>query len=174
MGYLPSIKHHPGLYQIFPATHLNNLHPLPTRQASNGNGLDNPEPMSGTSILEAPWTGSAPRVNSTVVLQPVTAILMTLHVGVCLGEARRWHRIYATVFPGSDPPRSQYLDKGCGKAVSMTRDFWRAKGQCSVSKFLESRKMLGEQEVENDAQDELCKLVLEDTLQEIVKRHGGS
>lgn len=91
---------------------------------------------------------------------------------VYLGEAKRWRRIYATVFPTSDRSPSPYLDKGCGKAVSMARDYWAAKGQRSVSKFLESRKLLGDDEDEENAQEALCKLVLEDVLREIVRRYG--
>ncbi|RSL81157.1 hypothetical protein CEP51_006053 [Fusarium floridanum] len=91
------------------------------------------------------------------------------------GEAKRWRRIYATVFPNSDRSASPYLDKGCGKAVSMARDYWAAKGRRSVARFLESRQLLGnDYEDEEDAQDALCKLVLEDVLREIVRRYGRS
>ncbi|RMJ11432.1 hypothetical protein CDV36_008939 [Fusarium kuroshium] len=90
------------------------------------------------------------------------------------GEARRWRRIYATVFPNSDRSASPYLDKGCGKAVSMARDYWATKGRRSVARFLESRQLLGDYEDEEDAQDALCKLVLDDVLREIVRRYGRS
>lgn len=92
---------------------------------------------------------------------------------VYLGEARRWRRIYATVFPNSNSCPSPYLDRGCGKAVSMARDYWAARGRRSVSRFLESRKLLNGDEDE-DAQDALCKLVLEDVLREMVGRYGRS
>ncbi|KAJ4327147.1 hypothetical protein N0V84_002409 [Fusarium piperis] len=93
---------------------------------------------------------------------------------VYLGEAKRWRRIHATVLPNSERSPCPYLDRGCGKAVSMARDYWAAKGRRSVSRFLESRRLIGEDEDEEDAQDALCKLALEDVLREIVGRYGRS
>ncbi|RSL45793.1 hypothetical protein CEP51_016027 [Fusarium floridanum] len=92
---------------------------------------------------------------------------------VYLGEAKRWRHIYATVFPNSDPPRSPYLDRGCGKAVSMARDYWRANGRPCVSQFLDRGELLSEEE-EGDrvAEDALCKLTLEDMLHVLVRRYG--
>ncbi|KAM0438713.1 hypothetical protein ACHAPT_001470 [Fusarium lateritium] len=89
---------------------------------------------------------------------------------VYLGEAKRWRRMYATVFPNSDVPRSPYLDRGCGKAISMARDYWRAKGRRCVSKFLESRGLL--EAGDEDAQDALCELALEDVLRVVARRSG--
>ncbi|KAF5702606.1 hypothetical protein FGLOB1_9496 [Fusarium globosum] len=54
-----------------------------------------------------------------------------------LGEARRWRRLWSTVFPGSEQPRSPYLDRDEGLKISMMRDFWIANGQTLASGFLE-------------------------------------
>lgn len=43
---------------------------------------------------------------------------------VHLGEALRWQRIWATVFPHTPSNHSPYLHQGVGKAVSMARDYW--------------------------------------------------
>ncbi|KAF5573390.1 hypothetical protein FPANT_12403 [Fusarium pseudoanthophilum] len=53
-----------------------------------------------------------------------------------LGEARRWRRLWSTVFPGREQPRSPYLDRNEGLRVSMVRDFWTVEGQEVVSGFL--------------------------------------
>jgi hypothetical protein len=53
-----------------------------------------------------------------------------------LGEARRWRRIWSTVFPGREQPRSPYLEQDEGLKVSMVRDFWTVEGQEVVSGFL--------------------------------------
>ncbi|KAF4981143.1 hypothetical protein FDECE_17741 [Fusarium decemcellulare] len=89
-----------------------------------------------------------------------------------LGEKRRWRRIWSTVFPGSEPPRSPYLDQGCGLAVSMARDFWDMYGQQCVLEFLESRDLLDEDD--ERAHDALCKLALEDLLDGIIKEHEST
>jgi hypothetical protein len=86
-----------------------------------------------------------------------------------LGEAKRWRRIYATVFPNSDPPHSPYLDRGCGKAVSMARDYWRANGRHYVCQFLERGE---EDESDRAAEDALCGLTQEDMVRAIVRRYG--
>ncbi|RSL83439.1 hypothetical protein CDV31_016830 [Fusarium ambrosium] len=86
-----------------------------------------------------------------------------------LGEAKRWRRIYATAFPNSDLPRSPYLDRGCGKAVSMARDFWRVNGRLCVSQFLERSGFIGgEDERDRLAEEALCNLALEDMVRVIV------
>ncbi|KAF5562980.1 hypothetical protein FPHYL_5405 [Fusarium phyllophilum] len=54
-----------------------------------------------------------------------------------LGEARRWRRLWSTVFPGREQPRSPYLDHNEGLKVSMVRDFWIFDGRKVVSGFLE-------------------------------------
>ncbi|KAJ3453558.1 hypothetical protein MRS44_017805 [Fusarium solani] len=93
---------------------------------------------------------------------------------IYLGETKRWQRIYATAFPKSDPAYSPYLDRGCGKAVSMARDYWRANGRLCVCQFLERGMTLGEEEEGRDrvAEDALCKLALEDMLCVIAQRYG--
>ncbi|KAJ4178430.1 hypothetical protein NW767_014861 [Fusarium falciforme] len=92
---------------------------------------------------------------------------------IYLGEAGRWRCIYATAFPKSDPAYSPYLDRGCGKAVSMARDYWRANGRLFVRQFLEHGKFLGEEEERDEvAEDALCKSALEDMLCVIVERYG--
>ncbi|CVK96837.1 uncharacterized protein FMAN_16151 [Fusarium mangiferae] len=53
-----------------------------------------------------------------------------------VGEARRWRRLWSTVFPGTEQPRSPYLDRDEGLKVSMVRDFWIVDGQKFVSGFL--------------------------------------
>ncbi|EWG47519.1 hypothetical protein FVEG_07595 [Fusarium verticillioides 7600] len=53
-----------------------------------------------------------------------------------LGEARRWRRLWSTVFPGREQPRSPYLDRDEGLKVSMVRDFWMVDGQKVVSGYL--------------------------------------
>ncbi|EXM14043.1 hypothetical protein FOTG_17529 [Fusarium oxysporum f. sp. vasinfectum 25433] len=55
-----------------------------------------------------------------------------------LGEIRRWQRIWSTVLPSAEQPRSPYLDRGDGLNVSMVRDFWAVSGRRSVSEFLEA------------------------------------
>ncbi|KAJ3454258.1 hypothetical protein MRS44_018152 [Fusarium solani] len=76
---------------------------------------------------------------------------------IYLGETKRWQRIYATAFPNSCLPRSPYLARGCGKAVSMARDFWRANGRLCVSQFLERSEFLGEEgERDRLAEEALC------------------
>ncbi|KAF5631713.1 hypothetical protein F52700_6635 [Fusarium sp. NRRL 52700] len=54
-----------------------------------------------------------------------------------LGEARRWRRLWSTVLPGIEQPRSPYLDRDEGLRVSMMRDFWVADGHKIVCRFLE-------------------------------------
>ncbi|KAF5006227.1 hypothetical protein FDECE_7387 [Fusarium decemcellulare] len=87
------------------------------------------------------------------------------------GEAKRWRRIWTTVFLNSEPPRSPYLDKGCGLEISMARDYWSINGRCCVSEFLESRGMTGDGEEDSKAQRELCKLTLQDLLEKISGEH---
>ncbi|KAF5590934.1 uncharacterized protein FSUBG_10663 [Fusarium subglutinans] len=53
-----------------------------------------------------------------------------------LGEESRWRRLWSTVFPGREQPRSPYLYRDEGLKVSMMRDFWIADGQKVVSGFL--------------------------------------
>ncbi|KAH7237829.1 hypothetical protein B0J15DRAFT_529315 [Fusarium solani] len=92
---------------------------------------------------------------------------------IYLGEAKRWRRIYATAFPNSDLPRSPYLDRGCGKAVSMARDCWRVNGRLCVSQFLERSGFIGgEDERDRLAEEALCNLALEDMVRVIVRRYG--
>ncbi|RSL44224.1 hypothetical protein CEP54_014768 [Fusarium duplospermum] len=92
---------------------------------------------------------------------------------IYLGETKRWQRIYATAFPNSGLPRSPYLVSGCGKAVSMARDFWRANGRLCVSQFLERGEFLGEEgERDRLAEEALCNLALEDMVPVIVRRYG--
>ncbi|KAI8710897.1 hypothetical protein NCS52_01518400 [Fusarium sp. LHS14.1] len=93
---------------------------------------------------------------------------------IYLSDAKRWRNIYAISFPESDPAYSPYLDRGCGKEVSMARDYWRANGRLCVRQFLERGKLLGEEE-ERDraAEDALCQLTLEDMLCVIVQRYGN-
>ncbi|RTE72831.1 hypothetical protein BHE90_012747 [Fusarium euwallaceae] len=91
---------------------------------------------------------------------------------VYLGEAKRYQRIYATAFPNSDPPYSPYLDRGCGKATSMARDYWGVNGRLCVSQFLERSEILGKNERDRAAEDALCKLTLEDMLRVIIQRNG--
>ena len=92
---------------------------------------------------------------------------------IYLGEAKRWRRIYATAFPNSDLPRSPYLDRGCGEAVSMARDCWRVNGRLCVSQFLERSGFIGrEDERDRLAEEALCNLALEDIVRVIVRRYG--
>ncbi|KAF5588391.1 hypothetical protein FPCIR_7149 [Fusarium pseudocircinatum] len=79
-----------------------------------------------------------------------------------LGEARRWRRLWSTVFPGREQPRSPYLDRDEGLKVSMVRDFWTADGQKVVSGFLEGLESDTDgNRVRNDTifQEALCGLV---------------
>ena len=90
-----------------------------------------------------------------------------------LSEAKRWQRIYATVFPNSEPPHSPYLDRGYGKVVSMARDYWRAYGRLCVSQFLERSGFIGgEDERDRLAEESLCNLAVEDMVRVIVRRYG--
>ncbi|KAH7248374.1 hypothetical protein B0J15DRAFT_562726 [Fusarium solani] len=92
---------------------------------------------------------------------------------IYLGEAKRWRRIYDTAFPKSEPAYFPYLDRGCGKAVSMAQDYWRANGRLFVRQFLEHGKLLGEEEEKDKVvEDALCKSALEDMLCVIVQRYG--
>ncbi|KAJ3453900.1 hypothetical protein MRS44_018532 [Fusarium solani] len=92
---------------------------------------------------------------------------------IYLSEAKRWQRIYATVFPNSEPPHSPYLDRGYGKVVSMARDYWRAYGRLCVFQFVERGELLGEEEErDRTVEDALYKLALEDMLYVIARRYG--
>ncbi|KAF5005050.1 hypothetical protein FDECE_8466 [Fusarium decemcellulare] len=87
-----------------------------------------------------------------------------------LSNLERWGRICATVLPDQAPPPSPYLDRGLGRAVSMARDYWVKHGRRCVSDFLQSQGLLdGVREDDEIAQIALCKLTLEDLLDEMME-----
>lgn len=91
-----------------------------------------------------------------------------------LDESKRWNRIWAVVFPNTNFPRSPYLSDDCGLAVSMARDFWDARGQRCVLKFLKTQNVL-EKDHEKDEEDLelLYKVGMNDLLEKVLKEQSA-
>ncbi|KAF4991696.1 hypothetical protein FDECE_13957 [Fusarium decemcellulare] len=87
------------------------------------------------------------------------------------GEAKRWRRIWKTVFPNTVFPDSEqscfpYLSKGYGLSISMARDYFGMYGHSGVSEFLDSRRVIDEDQGEDvRARHVLCRLALEDLVE---------
>ncbi|KAH6877219.1 hypothetical protein B0T10DRAFT_413299 [Thelonectria olida] len=90
----------------------------------------------------------------------------------CLSETARWKRIWDTIFPNREAPRSPYLTDNCGLAVSKARDYWRQYGASCVSQYLGSLGLLGRRrEGDGKAEVALVKLTLKDLLSQIAAEH---
>ncbi|KAH6884468.1 hypothetical protein B0T10DRAFT_493232 [Thelonectria olida] len=91
---------------------------------------------------------------------------------VHLGEKKRWYRIWKTVFPGTAPPHSPYLDRGIGLEMSMVRDYWTTNGRDCVWQYLTKRGLLRHhRQDEGRALAALGKLALLDLLTRSLKEH---
>ncbi|KAF4464756.1 hypothetical protein FALBO_8410 [Fusarium albosuccineum] len=91
-----------------------------------------------------------------------------------LSNIERWGRVNDTIFPGAESVPSPYLDQGCGREISIARDYWEKYGWRSVFDFLTSRGMLNG--AYDDDDDEragvmLYKSTLVDLLAEIMEEY---
>ncbi|KAF4984962.1 hypothetical protein FDECE_16941 [Fusarium decemcellulare] len=89
-----------------------------------------------------------------------------------LTNIERWRCVNDTVFPGVVSVPSPFLDQGCGREVSLARDYWGKYGWGCMSDFLASQDLLDKNE-DNDerARMSLFKLTLEDLLVEIMREY---
>lgn len=87
-------------------------------------------------------------------------------------NTKRWNRLNNVVFPGAGCASSPYLDQGCGREVSMARDYWKQYGWRCVSDALANQDKHGETHGDDGgARLSLFKLALEDLLSEIMQKY---
>jgi hypothetical protein len=83
------------------------------------------------------------------------------------GEMEEWVYIWETLFPNTMLTRSPYLVEYHEIRITILKDYWNRWGNSVVSEYLH-RTELGSEAGYVDVKD-ICKLVLEDAVQEILK-----
>lgn len=81
-------------------------------------------------------------------------------------------RLWATVFPKMESPRSPYLEGDGERHVSMVRDYWATYGNDIVAWFLTSRNLpRGDQQEADEVQTALYQSTLESLLGKTYEEH---
>ncbi|UPK96730.1 hypothetical protein LCI18_007665 [Fusarium solani-melongenae] len=89
-----------------------------------------------------------------------------------LSNTERWNRINDVIFPDAGCVSSPYLDEGCGREISMARDYWKEYGWRCVSDVLASQDMGGETHGDDGGTRlSLFKLTLGNLLDDIMQEY---
>lgn len=85
-----------------------------------------------------------------------------------LGESSRWRRIWSTVLPSTEQPRSPYLDQGEGLKVSMIKDFWAVDGKKFIFDFVEGLEIYANEK--SAAYRATCQKALDSLMTWVIKQ----
>ncbi|ENH66891.1 hypothetical protein FOC1_g10007552 [Fusarium oxysporum f. sp. cubense race 1] len=89
-----------------------------------------------------------------------------------LGESSRWRRIWSTVLPSTEQPRSPYLDRGEGLKVSMIRDFWAVDGQKFIFDFVKGLEIHADEK--SATYHMICQKALDGLVNWVIKQDSNS